>query len=257
MLRYHHSRFGLQISGTSTWRTSLGECNLPSKTLTHELLCGVLKPVRCSFAEHSRFMNWPNVQGEGSPTEGNHLAILLLAWSYIISARWVELQSPCGRKGPAPPGGMQYLDLRATLLKSGEDVPEGVIEIDIGDQKERAARWWAAILASGEGWRATIEVGGKTYCSPWSAHIACSQILKLRNSSEGFVTYEQSEIAPSSDEALGYLREYCEGHRISSQCIPALAASLFIPWKNRDEGASAVLPLPKPSRLLGSTSKRK
>ena len=31
-LRYHHSRFGLRIGGTSTWRTSLGECSLLLRT---------------------------------------------------------------------------------------------------------------------------------------------------------------------------------------------------------------------------------
>jgi hypothetical protein len=60
-LRYHHSRFGLRISGTSTWRTSLGECNLPPKILCHKLLCGVYNSVGCSFAEQSHFMDWPGV----------------------------------------------------------------------------------------------------------------------------------------------------------------------------------------------------
>ncbi len=261
-LRYHHSRFGLRIGGTSTWRTSLGECSLPPKTLSHELLCGVFNSTGYSFAEHSRFMDWPGVQegdgqtteGDGQMTEGNHLTILLLAWAYILSARWVELLSPYGLEGSFPLGSIHYSDLQAARLRNEEDIPAGAIEIDISEKGERAARWWAAVLAPGEGWRATIELSDTIYRSPWSAHIASSQILKLRNADVGSITHEQSKTTPSSDEALEYLREYCEYHGISSQCIPALAASLFLPWKNSDEGASANLPLPKPSRNPRSKS---
>ena len=92
--RYYHLCLGLRISGISTWRTSLGECNLLPKTLCHELLYGVNNSVACAFAEHSRFTDWPGIQeGDGQATEGNHLAILLLAWAYVLSARWVESQS--------------------------------------------------------------------------------------------------------------------------------------------------------------------
>jgi hypothetical protein len=97
-LQYHHSRFGLRISGISTWRTSLGECNLPPKTMCHELLCGVRNSIGCTFTEHSRFTDWPSIQEvDGHTAEENHLAIWLLAWAYILSARWIELQSPCCR----------------------------------------------------------------------------------------------------------------------------------------------------------------
>jgi hypothetical protein len=95
ILQYHHSRFGLRISGISTWRTSLGECNLPPKTVCHELLCGVHNSIGCTFAEHSRFTDWPGIQEvDGHTAEGNHLAILPLAGAYILSTRWIELQSP-------------------------------------------------------------------------------------------------------------------------------------------------------------------
>jgi hypothetical protein len=75
---------------------------------------------------------------------------------------------------------MYYSDLQASWLNNDEDIPAGAIEVDIGEICERAARWWAAILAPGEGWHATRELGDKLYRSPWSAHIASAQILKLR-----------------------------------------------------------------------------
>ena len=85
--------------------------------------------------------------------------------------------------------------------------------------------------------------------SPWSDHIGSPIQLKLRNPDSGFVGQKESETPISSDVALYYLREYCELHSLNSQCIPALAASLFLPWKNSDDGASAVLPLPRRSRI--------
>ena len=73
---------------------------------------------------------------DGQATEGNHLAILLLAWAYILSARWVELQSPYGLGGSL----MQYSDLHAAQLNNDEDIPAGAIEVDIDETCDRAAR---------------------------------------------------------------------------------------------------------------------
>ncbi|KAI4161740.1 MAG: hypothetical protein L6R39_000033 [Caloplaca ligustica] len=150
---------------------------------------------------------------------------------------------------------MHYSDLQAARSNNDEDIPTGAITIDIGDSCEPAARWWAAILAPGEGWHAKIQVERKTYRSPWSAYIASPQVFKLRT--KGVVIKEQSDVPPPSDKALEYLREYCELHDVDSQCIPALAASLFLPWKNRDECASIILPLPKISQTMVSKPQRK
>lgn len=94
-LQYHHSRFDLRIDDMSTWRTSLEECSLSPKTLSHKLLCEVFNSTSYSFAEHSRFMDWPNVQEEDEQTtkrdeqmtKRNHFTILLLTWAYILFAR--------------------------------------------------------------------------------------------------------------------------------------------------------------------------
>ena len=263
-LQYHHSNFGLRISGASTWRTSQGECKIPPKNICHELLCGISKSVGCSFAEQSHFTDWPGVREgngqtivrDGRITEGNHLAILLLAWAYILSARWVELQSSYDLRCSFPLVGMHYSDLKAARSNNDEDISTGAITINIGDSCERAARWWAAILAPGEGWHAKIQVEGKTYQSPWSAYIASSQVFKLRTKDVGVVSQKQSDVPPPSDKALEYLCEYCELHEVDGQCIPALAASLFLPWKNTDQDASVILPFPKISQRLISKPQR-
>lgn len=173
---------------------------------------------------------------------------MILAWAYILSARWLELQLPNDPMRSFAYGGMCYSEIQAARTKKEEETSLGAIKIDIGGKCEQTGRWWAAILAPGEGWRATIEVGNKIYRSPWSAHIASPQILNLRNAGVVSITDNKSKIPPSANQTLDYIREYCELHDINNQCIPALAASLFLPWKNRD--GSAVLPLLKPSRIL-------
>ncbi|KAF2457041.1 hypothetical protein BDY21DRAFT_385925 [Lineolata rhizophorae] len=224
ILQYNQSRSGLQISG----------CNLPPKEMRHELLCGVHRSIVCSFTERSCFTIWPGVhEGDSLVTMGNHLAILMLAWAYILSARWIELQVPHDpRTGSPHPGGMRYSDPRAPLLEDKENVSSDAIEADIGETCKKAARWWAAILAPDQ-----------TFLSPWSAHLDPSRRLNLRWSSTLGIAgtrqlHQPPETTPSSEEALGHLLDYCEYHRITNQCIPALAATLFFPWKNGDGGTT-------------------
>ena len=238
-LRYHHSPLGLQISGSSTWCTSQGQCHLPPKTLRHQLFCGFHRSVSCSFADGSPWSNWPGVQDEDG--EGNHLAILLLAWAYVLSARWVEIQLQSDT--------MHYSDLQAPQLDNEEDIPTNTIEINIGAACARAVRWWAAVLAPDEGWYATTTLGDQKYRSPWSAHVTSDISFTLRSTGSALGTHTKIEAPLTSDEALDYLQRYCDLHDINSQCIPALAASLFIPWKSSNRRAPAVLPLPKPARL--------
>jgi hypothetical protein len=52
--------------------------------------------------------------------------------------------------------------------------------VDLGDVDENAARWWAAILTTGEGWRADIIRDGIVYQLPWSICIAAAQRFRLR-----------------------------------------------------------------------------
>lgn len=54
--------------------------------------------------------------------EGNHLAVLILAWAYILSARWAELQSPPDVSETAQGHGMQYAASLATQLASDQDI---------------------------------------------------------------------------------------------------------------------------------------
>ncbi|KAL8725872.1 MAG: hypothetical protein Q9181_006256 [Wetmoreana brouardii] len=179
-LRYTHTSYGLLIKGASTWRTSLGDCDLPAKTLFRDLLCGGLHPTACTFQDTPRCTEWPGVNGlDGHPAKGNHLAILFLAWAYILSARWLELQPSDHVKESIQPCGVQYSDLQAPWKSKDGDVQSDAIEVDLGVTCGHAVRWWAAILAPGERWHVQFEAEGKVYWSPWSARLATPQTLRL------------------------------------------------------------------------------
>ncbi|KAK4221347.1 hypothetical protein QBC38DRAFT_492232 [Podospora fimiseda] len=45
------------------------------------------------------------------------------------------------------------------------------LEVDIRDAGPEEARWWAALLAPGQGWRATMLLGQDTFFAPWSVKL--------------------------------------------------------------------------------------
>src|SRR5271170_3055361 len=83
----------LWVTGKSTWRTTIGDCSLPKKIISHKLLLGVSSRIPCCFTEENRFRDWPGVENLEQPVKGNCIAILAFAWCYIFSAKWVEIQS--------------------------------------------------------------------------------------------------------------------------------------------------------------------
>lgn len=116
--------------------------------------------------------------------------------------------------------------------------------INVGLATEQCVRWWAALLAPGQGWRAEINVEGDVFQSPWSTCITTSHRLAIKSELEGVAGGQLMEGPPSSSQALIYLQDYCKLHAIRSLCTGALAAALFFPWKNSD-GDAVVLPLPE------------
>lgn len=196
----------------------------------------------CYFTTNSPFVDWPPLHSEIQAAGGNHIGLLALAWSYVLSARWIELQKPTAR--------LYYAAHRASIRQKEEDTIDGALEIAVHQGTGQSTRWWAALLASGRGWHAEINHDGKLYKSPRSAHIADSTYMLVRctTDAEQVVTDRTSEeLPPSFKEALAYLHDYCEQHSMFLQYTPALAAAMVFPWKN-ENNASAILPMPRPCR---------
>jgi len=77
----------LFISGRSTWHTSESDCDRRDKIIRYQLLFGTQLSTTCTFADDSRFANWPGIQGEPENfARGNYFAILAFAWAYVLSA---------------------------------------------------------------------------------------------------------------------------------------------------------------------------
>ena len=241
----------LWVTGSSVWETTKGECNLRNKTLQQRLLLGISSPASLSFTATDRFQNWPGAENIDQPARGNCIAILTLAWCYILSAKWIEVQPPShlGKDCDSTElGGPVYLADLAQFGMSNNTPCSDAMHVDLGGIGHDAARWWAAILASGTGWEAAITCSGKRYLSPWSIRIATGQPFLLWRTE---ATSQERELAefetapkspPSSAVALQYLSEFCSHHEISSQCLAALATVLMIPY----QGRLCQLHLPRP-----------
>ncbi|KAG4428958.1 hypothetical protein IFR05_015557 [Cadophora sp. M221] len=163
-----------------------------------------------------------------------HIAVLVLAWTYILSARWAEII----------PGvhGIEYSDFQVQWRN--EEMSTGETVVDLGDVDDGAARWWAAVLAANGGWSATIlNDKGNTLHSPWYTKIESKRSLTLSRDSGPF------EFPPHSSPvsfvtALSYLSSYIEYHNVAEQSHAALGAASLVPvarWENR----RVILPIPR------------
>lgn len=138
----------------------------------------------------------------------------------------------------------KLLQAQAHLARDGEEALPQDITVDIGDVQNDAARWWASILAHGEGWSASITRNGTTYKSPWSYYLQVPQNFRLRRNESTAVTPSSlDDMAPSSTSAMKFLAHFCAIHNIRGQCSAALAAALLFPSL---KGSIARLPFPKP-----------
>lgn len=140
---------------------------------------------------------------------------------------------------------MTYTHSRAEIT-SLEDGAHDVI--DIGDVDEQAARWWSAILAPAQGWKATIFQNDEEdpFVSPWSVDMDDKQRLKIRWSkgNDELSNAAHPPLEPlSSMRALELLIEFCELHGIQSQLLAAIPVAMNLPIHNC-YGILATLPSP-------------
>ncbi|EGE01733.1 hypothetical protein TEQG_00777 [Trichophyton equinum CBS 127.97] len=101
----------LFAKGAATWSTtdrsgcaapaSLGksECNRPreddfirlaeTKELEQNFLLGIRDATPCSIGGSHGLRRWPGSEG-GTEEESNYMAVLTLAWAYVLSCVWAE-----------------------------------------------------------------------------------------------------------------------------------------------------------------------
>lgn len=228
------------VRGQITWRTSRGPCDLSSFQEEVVLQVALNCPTTIVFSPgpHST-ENFLNHVVRESP----HIPILILAWAYILSARWAELIPGAGIS--------DYTNHQAQLSSEngpyGREDDENHVVVKIGDVDDAAARWWTAVLAADGGWDASIRSDtGVLLCSPWSIRIQPGLYFTISANIQPCSTMKNPRPASFSN-ALRYLSEYCHMHDVAEQSQAALAAALLIPVAKYDN-RRIKLPIPQIKR---------
>lgn len=228
------------VQGRTTWRTTPGPCDLPPFQDEMVIQVASRSPTIILFFSNLRptIMNPNPFRGES-----NHVPVLVLAWAYILSARWAELIPEA-----CPP---HYSSHQARLnVGDGPEVlgdDYDAIVVDVGDVDDDAARWWTAVLAPGTGWDASIQSNtGAILSSPWSIRTQPGPNFVI-SANVQIHSYLGNHRPASFGTAIRYLSEYCHLHGIAEQSQAALAAALLIPVAKFDN-KRIELPVPQLQR---------
>lgn len=209
------------VTGISTWRTTQGCCDL--RSFDQEFFIPVASDcptiLTISNSQQPPFA-FPRFFGE----EDDHITLLILAWTYILSARWAEIIP--GASGPEYNNYQAEWDHKSPPRNDPACSTAGVY---LGDVDDDAARWWAAVLAIEGGWNTSITNDkGHILNSPWHTKLVSEQSLTLSRDKEHRFLPAQHPAA-SVTTALSYLSSYCKFHKVAEQSHAALAATLLLP----------------------------
>lgn len=228
---------GALATGYSIWNPNGTNCDhklSPFRQPVH-IRVAVKHPVLLSISESS----------EGHSTNSlcftrdcDYLAVLVLAWTYILSARWTEIM----------PGtcSLAYTESQAASCQGMAPFTgdEGPISIDLGELDPEEARWWAAILAQRQGWQAEMTYEKQTYISPWSIHLQQNPRFVLLRRMDNI---SSPHPAATFSDASHYLNRFCTRFDITDQSLAALASVLLLPSMG---GLKSIkLPAPRTSRV--------
>jgi hypothetical protein len=199
------------IEGYSTWKSSDASCSLECKTeKRHKFHLRRLHPTTCTISTSDNFQVW-----EGNPNNG--LALLVLAWAYILTASLAERQHLSLQYGPL-------------------DSPSGSVEINLDYASPQELTWWKAIIARGSAY----SIAADNRYSPWGVLV---DNLDLEVVGEIDVNHSP----PTAGQAAGYLARLCVAFDLGSQCSAALAAALSLPLHRSTAPLGPVtIELPRP-----------
>ncbi|QPC73126.1 hypothetical protein HYE68_003878 [Fusarium pseudograminearum] len=236
-LRLKTDQMGAFATGGCIWSSHGTKCThaIPPFRQPVRIKVAAKKPVSLSMSEPTENRN---TAFPCFVRDQDYLSVLMLAWAYILSARWTDIM----------PGGcsLTYTDRQAISQQDTTECQgnENFINVQLGHVSPQEARWWAAILAPGQGWQAKLEYEQQTFVSPWSINVQQNfNFLLLHNSDP---TATPHAVAPFSD-AVHYLNRFCARHVVSDQSHAALAAVLLLP----SVGTLKSLRLPAPSSNMG------
>ncbi|RSL55513.1 hypothetical protein CEP53_007071 [Fusarium sp. AF-6] len=161
--------------------------------------------------------------------------MLSLVWAYALSARWAAIIPQ------ASP--LEYTNSQAEWVTSQSyHARNSEAIVELGAVSDDAARWWAAVLSQGQGWKAFISRGRSKLLSPWSTTLEA--VLAIRLSSVSRSTTPSLQQCPPFETAVRYIAEYSALHSADDQNPTAFATTLMLPLANFDRQRFA-LPVPR------------
>lgn len=187
------------VTAQSTWTTA-GECREPTPfSQTLRLLAAVYTPATIRLDPEL-----PGLASEIPQRRGGHVTVLTLAWTYVLSARWADIIS-----GASP---IMYTNsLGSWVLKHNEPAKDAMVVQLPPNTGPDTARWWATVLAKGEGWNASL--GRSRLLSPWSVTLDCKAAsISITGCIEPRKQLPDRSAPPSFTDALAYIEEYCKHH---------------------------------------------
>ncbi|KAB5528997.1 hypothetical protein GE09DRAFT_1177813 [Coniochaeta sp. 2T2.1] len=188
------------IEGYSSWTNSDPLCGLEKRGKVRRFVLRKTHAINCRLSLAPDFSAWED-------TPNNGITLLVLAWSYILTADLAERQCL----------GMEYLPCQP----SNGQLP--TLRLDYALPQERA--WWKAIVARGAGWS------------------IASKHLPYPKAKEGDTTQRP----PNAKEAAGFLARLCSAFGLGRQCSAAIAAVLTFPLHTSVvTGKPATIELPRP-----------
>ncbi|KAL9062661.1 MAG: hypothetical protein Q9161_009772 [Pseudevernia consocians] len=211
---------------STKWRvTGSKDCDVVGKSLQMPpvpLRLQTSSPITVALSGDS-FRKWIEWEGGDQP---NLLAVLTLAWSYILSARLVELQG-------SDVSIWAYTECAAPVHRGDKSPLSG--SVDIGAVDSRTVRWFAAILAPGVGFQIALD-REQTYSrhGPWAYSLAVHASRFSIECRQGHEDPNISDDTPlTSYQALQSLIDFGNRYGVSShQLHAALATALLFPTLN-------------------------
>ena len=238
----------LEVRGRATWKYQpIAKCDLSEWIAIKELTIGVTAATKFTAAGVG-FDNWEEPsrrRGSRGLETGNHLAILIPCWAYILSNFLVEIQGCL----------MEYTDILAPSMDNSINSGDPGYRVFVGNADSKETRWWKAILAPGQGWRSIIRTSSDaTYLAPWSLEYHGDLQFFIETSNTMMCADNTASTSPpSSEEALRYLTSYCLLHSLGTQYFAALSAVLTLPLQNL-LGRKVQLPKPVMVQRLRKSS---
>ncbi|EGX88986.1 hypothetical protein CCM_09033 [Cordyceps militaris CM01] len=206
----------LHAIGRTVWETADKNCDLPSLTMKTALQVTATCATRVHLEDSCQTTPW-NQFGE----HGDHIPILTLAWAYVLSARWAEI---------IPGATMEYTNSRAPLFPTCESIRCDSTPVQLGDMTDHALRWWEAVLATDEGWDASILHNTQNLKSPWSVSLQMPGMsIHLKSKPATLHNHAPASYATASS----YILAYVAYHGIYDQSCAAFATALLLPTRHR------------------------